>query len=188
MRDLLRVAAVAVVMAGVGTSDGAAQKKAEKVVERAFGANSTDIGPVIGLGGIGSAGLSFGGRFERAIKRLPNLGDGILALQVSADYYSYSTKFATIDYKFKYIPIGVTANYHIKVNDAKFDPFVGLGVGYSIVSGSYSGVGASASAAYFIGRAGLRYYMASGVAIYGDVGAGAATLNAGLMFKLSGNK
>ncbi len=184
MRDMMRAAAVVAVLVVIGSGAAMAQKK----TDRAFGVNSTDIGPVIGLGGIGSAGLSFGGRFERAIKALPNLGDGILALQLSADYYSYSNTFATVGYKFKYIPIGATANYHIKVNDSKFDPFVGLGIGYAIVSSSYAGVGGSASAAYFIGRAGLRYYMASGVALYGDVGAGAATLNAGLMFKLSGNK
>ena len=160
---------------------------AQKTSGGGFREGSTDIGPVIGLGGIGGT-LSFGGRFERAIKRLPDLGDGVLAFQLSADYYSFSNTFGTVGYKFKYIPIGATANYHIKVNDSKFDPFVGAGLGYAIVSSSYSGVGGSASALYFIGRAGLRYYMANGVALYGDVGAGAATLNAGVMFRMSGNK
>ena len=30
--------------------------------------------------------------------------------------------------------------------------------------------------------------MANGVALYADVGAGAATLNAGVMFRMAGNK
>ena len=183
MRQVMRGAAVVAILVAAGSSGALAQKKSGG----GFGVGSTDIGPVIGLGGIGSAGLSFGGRFERAIKQLPNLGDGVLAIQLSADYYSFSNTFATVGYKFKYIPIGATANYHIKVNDSKFDPFVGVGLGYAIVSSSYSGAGASASALYFIGKAGLRYYMANGVALYADVGAGAATLNAGLMFRMAGN-
>lgn len=184
MRQVMRGAAVVAILVAAGSSGALAQKKSGG----GFGVGSTDIGPVIGLGGIGSAGLSFGGRFERAIKQLPNLGDGVLAIQLSADYYSFSNTFATVGYKFKYIPIGATANYHIKVNDSKFDPFVGVGLGYAIVSSSYSGAGASASALYFIGKAGLRYYMANGVALYADVGAGAATLNAGVMFRMAGNK
>lgn len=184
MRQVMRGAAVVAILVAAGSSGAMAQKKSGG----GFGVGSTDIGPVIGLGGIGSAGLSFGGRFERAIKQLPNLGDGVLAIQLSADYYSFSNTFATVGYKFKYIPIGATANYHIKVNDSKFDPFVGVGLGYAIVSSSYSGAGASASALYFIGKAGLRYYMANGVALYADVGAGAATLNAGVMFRMAGNK
>ena len=181
MRQVMLGAAVVAILVAAGSSGALAQKKSGG----GFGVGSTDIGPVIGLGGIGSAGLSFGGRFERAIKQLPNLGDGVLAIQLSADYYSFSN---TGGFKLKYIPIGATANYHIKVNDSKFDPFVGVGLGYAIVSSSYSGAGASASALYFIGKAGLRYYMANGVALYADVGAGAATLNAGVMFRMAGNK
>ena len=185
MRHTIRVLAVAAVLAAVGTSGAVAQKKAGG----GFREGSTDIGPVVGLGGIGSAGLSLGGRFERAIKRLPNLGDGVLALQLSADYYSYSNTISTVGYSFKYIPIGATANYHIKVNDTKFDPFIGAGLGYLVVSSSFNGTGFSnGSGIYFVGRAGLRYYMTNGVALYGDVGAGAATLNAGVMFRMSGSK
>lgn len=185
MRQQLQAVAVAAVLVAASASVAMAQKNSGG----GFNERSTDIGPVIGLGGIGSAGLSFGGRFERAIKRLPDLGDGVLALQLSADYYSYSNTIGTVGYNFKYIPIGATANYHIKVNNTKFDPFVGAGLGYLVVSSSFNGTGYSnGSGIYFVGRAGLRYYMANGVALYGDVGAGAATLNAGVMFRMSGNK
>ena len=75
------------------------------------------------------------------------------------------------------------------MNDSKFDPFVGAGLGYLVVSSSFNGTGYSnGSGIYFVGRAGLRYYLANGVKLYGDVGAGAATLNAGVMFRMSGNK
>ncbi len=184
MGQVIRAVAVAAVWVAVGSSGALAQKSGG-----GFREGSTDIGPVVGLGGIGGAGLSFGGRFERAIKRLPDLGDGVLALQLSADYYSNSNTIGTVGYSFKYIPIGATVNYHIKVNDSKFDPFVGAGLGYLVVSSSFNGTGYSnGSGIYFVGRAGLRYYLANGVALYGDVGAGAATLNAGVMFRMSGNK
>ena len=87
----------------------------------------------------------------------------------------------------KYIPIGVTANYHFKLDDAKIDPFVGLGLGYQIITCDAPGLPGgycSNSAVYFIGRAGARYFFNPKMAAYGDVGAGASTLSLGLMFKL----
>jgi hypothetical protein len=144
----------------------------------------TDIGPVVGIGGIGGAGLSFGGRFERAIKTLPNLGDGTLGIEGSVDYWSYNDRFINIDYGFRYIAFGGTANYHFKVKtNPKVDPFLGLGLGFNSVSSDY--VSAS-SGVYFIGRAGIRYFYKPKLALYADAGAGASTLNFGLMFKLSG--
>lgn len=143
----------------------------------------TDVGPVIGIGNIGSASVSFGGRFERAIKELPDLGDGILGIMVGAEYYSWSTQ----NFSWRYIPIGATANYHFNIENEKFDPFLGLGLGYSIISCDWEGVGVdvcSNSALYFIGRAGGRYFFSPSMAMYADVGAGAATLNVGVMFRL----
>jgi hypothetical protein len=146
----------------------------------------TDIGAVVGIGGLNGASLSLGGRFEHAFMALPDLGNGTLGIMVSADYYSFSYLSY---YSYKYIPIGVTANYHFKLESTKFDPFVGLGLGYNIVSVSCGGVVGGcgnyySSAIYFIGRLGARYFFSDNMALYADVGAGAATLNAGLMFKL----
>jgi hypothetical protein len=42
----------------------------------------------------------------------------------------------------------------------------------------------SNSALYFIGRAGIRYFYKPNMALYADAGAGAATLNVGVTFKL----
>ena len=149
-----------------------------------FGLGHTDIGPTVGLGGIGSAGLSLGARFERAIKYLPNLGKGTLGIQVGADYYHYSDSFGATNYGFTFIPIGATLNYHVHLNDGKFDPFVGAGLGYAIFSSSFTGTGGAGGGIYFIGRAGLRYFVSNGMALYGEVGAGAATINAGMMFRM----
>jgi hypothetical protein len=181
----MRRISISTLMAGFLAAAAATAAEAQKPAAQAggFGLGYTDLGPTVGLGGLGDAGLSFGGRFERAIKALPNLGNGILAFQLSADYYHYSADVLAVDYGFSYIPIGATANYHIHVNNRKFDPFVGAGLGYSIVSTSFAGN--TGSGFYFIGRGGLRYYMSSGLALYGDVGAGAATLNLGVMFRMA---
>lgn len=150
----------------------------------------TDIGVVVGLGNIGDASASFGGRFERIFKELPGLGDGLLGIGVSADYYGYSNKFLSYGYDFSIIPIGATANYHFKLENKKIDAFVGAGLGYEILNCSYNGPGISNadfcgnSAIYFIGRVGGRYFFSPNMALYGDAGAGAATLNVGLTFKL----
>jgi hypothetical protein len=153
-----------------------------------FGAGYTDVGPTLGLGGIGGASASFGGRFEHAIKPLPDMGNGFLGIEASFDYYSYSNDFVNFHYSYKYIPIGVTANYHFKLDEPKIDPFVGLGLGYQIITCDFTGIGNNAcsnSAIYFIGRAGARYFFSPKMAAYADVGAGAATFNVGLMFKLN---
>lgn len=140
-----------------------------------------DIGPTVGFGGIGGAGLAFGGRFERAIKALPDLGDGVLGIEASIDYWSYEDRFASLDYDFRYISIGVTANYHFQVkSNPKVDPFLGVGLGNSSVSTDYTG--SYGSGIYFIGRAGVRYFLQPRLALYADAGAGASTLNVGATF------
>ena len=160
----------------------------------------TDVGGVIGLGGIGGANFSIGGRFEKVFKKLPDLGDGLLGIGVSADVYSYDFGPGSL----RYIPIGATANYHFKLDPKKkLDVFLGAGLGYSLLSCSgLAAIGAAdfeervvsqvptvsasvASAAagscgtfgsnlYFIGRAGGRYFLKPNLAVYGDLGAGAA--------------
>jgi hypothetical protein len=154
--------------------------------DRTLNVGYTDIGVVIGLGNIGDAGIAIGGRFERIIRELPSLGTGTLGIQVAADMYSYDVPFGG---SFRYIPIGATANYHFNLENKKIVPFVGLGLGYSILSCSYEdsffGVDLCPnSGIYFIGKAGARYFLNDNLALYGDVGAGAATINLGVTFKL----
>lgn len=152
-----------------------------------FKVGYTDVGPTIGLGGIGSAGLAFGARFERGIKALPDFGNGVLGIQASLDTWNYNDNFTGGAYDFRYVSIGVTANYHFQVKDKpKLDPFLGLGLGNSSVSTDYAGD--YSSGIYFIGRAGLRYFYTPRLAMYADVGAGAAALNAGVTFGLGGGK
>ena len=153
----------------------------------------TDVGGVIGFGAVGS-GLSFGGRFERAIKELPDLGGGTLGIAVSVDYHSYGQDYIGYSWSYKFIPIGVTANYHFNLENKKIVPFLGLGLGYTAVTCSFEGLGVSGndlcgydSGIRFIGRAGARYFFKENMALYGDAGTageGGSALNVGLTFKL----
>jgi hypothetical protein len=151
-----------------------------------FAIGFTDIGAVVGLGGLGDASLSFGGRFERGLRAAPEgLGTGVLGLQFGADYYSWSGP----GWDYSYIPVGATVNYHFNLENDRLDPFLGLGLGFQIVSCNYQGAfdycSGYSSGIYPIGRAGLRYFLSPNLALYGDLGAGAATFNAGATFKVS---
>lgn len=177
---------LAVVVAGVALLAASSQQLSAQVT-----LGYTDVGGVIGLGNVGNANIAFGGRFEKVFKKLPDLGDGLLGIGVSADYYSYSSSAGSFSSSVKVIPIGATANYHFKIDPAKkLDAFVGAGLGFQSVSCTYNGPGGSSSnfcsnsALYFIGRLGGRYFLKPNLALYGDAGAGAATVSVGLTFKL----
>lgn len=180
----LALAAACLAMAAV---PGAAQTRS---ASGGFATGYTDIGAVVGVGGLNGASASFGGRFEHAFKNLPDLGNGTLGIQVGAEWYSWSyNPIPGYSYSVSYIPIFGTLNYHFKLDDPKWDPFVGAGLGYYIVNCSSSGVGFNgacnySSALYFVGRAGGRYFFSPKMAAYADVGAGGAALNIGLTFKL----
>jgi hypothetical protein len=165
-----------IVLAGVAVSAQTVE------AQEGFTLDYTDIGFTVGLGGIGDASLAIGLRAEKAFKQVADLGDGVIGIQIGGDYYSWSGG----GFSWSYIPIGVTANYHFPLDNKKIDPFLGLGLGYSIISCDYDGPFGndlcSNSALYFIGRAGGRYFFRDKMALYGDVGAGAATINIGLMF------
>lgn len=179
MRSLGYAVRLVALASAVGASAGQAQ---------GIGLGFTDLGGVVGLGGLGGASLAFGGRFEKVIKPLPDLGDGLLGIQVGADWWSWNYDyFQGNSSSVSYIPIGVTANYHFKMENKKFDPFVGAGLGFYIVSepSGYTGAGYN-SGLYFIGVIGMRYFLNDNMAFYADAGAGAGSLHVGLSWKLGG--
>ena len=158
----------------------------------------TDFGPVIGLGGLGGADIAIGGRFEKAIKQLPDLGNGIIGIQASVDWYSFDQRFLGFgsSFGYTYVPISVIANYHFQIQtNKKWDPFVGIGLGYQRVSydceingidycdDDLYGGGDYGSGLYFVGRVGVRYFWRPRLALYADAGAGAANLHVGVMYK-----
>ncbi|MEO7189697.1 MAG: hypothetical protein ABI051_01425 [Vicinamibacterales bacterium] len=164
-----------------------ARAAAAAAADEGFTVGYTDIGPVIGLGGIGDAGVSIGARFEHGFKQLPDLGNGILGIEASFDHYSYD--YVGGGNGFSFTPIGVTVNYHFQLDNKKWDPFVGLGLGDYFVTKpdvcKAAGVSCSFnSGVYVIGRLGVRYFYRPNMAFYGDVGAGAGALHVGVMFNL----
>ncbi len=157
---------------------------ARPAAAQGYGAGYMDIGPVIGFGGLGTgSSVDIGGRFEKALKPMPSLGNGMLGIQIGGDYYSWGPS----GYSVKVYSVQGTVNYHFKLSDPKLDPFVGLGLGFSHASCPDFGFGYSCSASKidFVGHAGVRYFFAPKIAVYGDVGAsGASTIALGVMFKL----
>ena len=151
------------------------------------GMGYSDIAAVVGLGGIGEASIALGGRYEKIIKSLPDMNDGLLGLRIGADWYSFSVSAGGESYSWSYIPISGSVNYHFKMENKKFDPFVGAGLGFYIVS-EPSGYPGSAfnSGLYFIGVIGMRYFLSEKMAFYADAGAGAGALHVGLSWKLGG--
>lgn len=139
-----------------------------------------DVGPALGLGGVAGVGTSIGARLEKGIKTLPSMGDGILGIQAFAQFASLDRFTIGGSWFF----LGATANYHFKMNDTKFDPFLGLGLGYSNFSWDVDCTGCSSSTINFAGRLGARYFFAEKLAGYADVGTGGSTINLGVMFKL----
>jgi hypothetical protein len=172
----------------VGASVASAQDDGFKVT-------TTDVGPVIGVGGLSGAGVGFGGRFEKGFKELPNLKNGVLGIGVSVDYYSFGNTLGLFGFDYKVVPIAVTVNYHYPLDNKKIDPFFGAGLGYEhfSISGpscTYLGVdlckdAGYSSGVYFVGHAGIRYFWQPKMALYADVGSGTGSLHLGIMFKLS---
>jgi hypothetical protein len=148
-----------------------------------FGVGYFDVGPVLGLGGVGDASVSIGGRAEYGFKALPDLGNGVLSFGVGVDHYSYNQ----FNFGFSYTPISATVNYHFHLDNRAVDPFIGVGLGDYIVTEPSNCPGCSFnSGIYIVGRIGVRYFITPSIAAYADAGAGAGSLHVGLMFKLKG--
>lgn len=202
MRTMTRVVALATVLAFVPATNvhsqaKAAAKPATSSSGEGFGLGYTDLGPVIGFGGLSYGGsVAIGGRFEHAIKAVPDMGNGMLGIQVGLSYYSSSQSGGGCSWNVSAMPIGGTVNYHFHMEEKKWDPFVGLGLGYvnySAGSGcifggvNYGGSSSYNSGLFFTGRVGVRYFVSPKVALYGDLGAGSfGALNLGAMFKVGG--
>jgi len=176
MRRNCLIGAVVLALSVAGASGASAQTTG-------FTDHYFDVGPVIGIGSIGSAGISYGGRAEFGFKQLPNLGNGVLSIGLSVDHYSYNA-FA---YGFSYTPFSGSVNYHFHLMNAQIDPFVGIGLGdYFVSTPSNCNLCSYNSGVYFIAHGGLRYFMTPNLALYGDVGSGTGALHVGVMFKVKG--
>jgi len=184
IRYAFTATAVAATVAALAQTAAAQAKPAST----GFGSGYTDIGPTVGFGNVGQASAAYGARFERAFKPLPDY-DGLLGIQASIDYYSYSTPFGGTRWNYKYMPVGVTVNYHFNVDYPPLDLFLGAGVGYAARSCGVTGTSAADDCGYSsgvngIGRVGGRFFFTSRVSAYVDASTSGAAVNTGLMLKL----
>jgi hypothetical protein len=145
---------------------------------RAFSVGYTSVGPTIGIGGLHGAALAFGGRIEHGVKALPGFGNGVLGIEVSADVHE--TRAPADGVRRRYVPLGVTANYHFILNDRRIDPFVGIGVGYLFASASAESE-ESARPVSFLRRAGIRWRLTPLLSLYAEAGTGGPMASGGVM-------
>jgi hypothetical protein len=177
---LRKLVGIAVVVASIAGFAGSAAGQGSKVSP-----GSLDLAGVMGIGETGDAGFSGGVRLEHGWR---TMGSGNLGLQLSGDFYWWSYG---LGYKWYVLPLGINANYHFPVASERFDPFIGVGVGYTIANCSWGpGVWGRCEGAeseiYPIARLGTRLFVSDVTAIYVDAGLGASTVSAGLSFRLKG--
>lgn len=157
--------------------------------ETGFLIGQYSLGAVAGAGGINGASLSYGVRFEKAVAPLEDLGDATFGVMLVADRYSYRLSSAGHSYRIAHTTISAVANYHLYVENKRWDPFVGLGLGHLDISEKALDFGApipiaSSAGVFFVFRAGFRYYFTPRIAGYVDAGSGGGSLNGGVMFTL----
>jgi hypothetical protein len=121
------------------------------------------LGPEIALPlGFAGGGVLIGANGEVAVTRGGTLGSGRLAIAFGLDYWGASSGGVNV----AIIPIHGLVNYHFAIADTKeWDPYVGIGLGYAIVSVSgTAGNGTAASGVFVDIDAGARYWFSPTVA------------------------
>lgn len=160
---------------------------AEATMTEGFTEGSVYAGPRITLsGGYGGA---IGLHVERAIAApRMNVAKGRLGVGASIDVYSYSDAAFGTRWSYRVIPITATANYHFTLQNSRIDPFVGVVIGYSIVStsvdGPMPGDNSAGASAFGVGlQWGARYFVKPNLAVQAQTGLGYGALGLGVAWK-----
>lgn len=151
-----------------------------------FAAGQKNLGVHVGLSGVGTA-PSFGVNGDLAFSDRVSVG-------AWADTWGYgeSLSIGSDSYRWdvRYIALAGTSAYHFPIDDQpKLDPFVGVSVGYFIVSAEGSGAGGivyggDSSRAFVGGFAGIRYAFRERLNGVARAGFGASHLTLGLDYRL----
>ena len=120
--------------------------------------------------------------FEKAVSEKVSVG-GIIAYSSANENLGFSND----DAKYTYLLIGARGNYHFATSE-KFDPYVGLTLGYNKVSAklssTFSNYKVKASALIFGGQIGANYYFSPKFGAFAELGYGIGILTIGITAKL----
>ncbi|MDY0083085.1 MAG: hypothetical protein RBR74_07885 [Ignavibacteriaceae bacterium] len=153
-----------------------------------FSPNKHHLGPSVGFSFLGST-PQFGLNYEYGM----DVKDfGLIGIGGIARYWSYSEGAGSWGWKYTDILIGVQANYHFKISDGKFDPWLGVTLAYDAGSVSWDGPSGQSFATptyggmFFGGNAGARYWFSPAIAVAARLGFGSlgyGGLDLGVDFK-----
>ncbi len=149
-------------------------------------------GAHVGLSGVGSA-LTLGLDYERGVTQVGEVGPGIIGVGGLFDYFSYGyNDYGLSDIgSWTYIDLGVSGMYHFVLQNRKWDPFVGLVLGYEVASWSwkngygteYGWLSPTAGGFGIGGSAGVRYFFNDNWMAQARVGFGFYVLAVGVDYK-----
>jgi len=144
------------------------------------------LGVHVGMSGVGSA-AAIGVNGELAYNDRISLG-------AWADTWSYGEDYATgvgaYSWNVRYVALAATGAYHFPIeSNRKIDPFLGLALGYFVVSTKAEGFGGvdytgDASRMFLGGFGGARYFFKENLSGVARVGFGASYLTLGVDFRL----
>jgi outer membrane protein W len=141
----------------------------------------------------GLSGYSFSGFGPVAVSYERGITDNI-GLGVQLGYSSYGGTWlqSGYDYSYRYSTLSIMARgaYHFNVRNRNFDPYIGIGLGYSNFNVNYTSdspgfnsaasdisIGSPLTYQLFVGA---RYMFNDNFGIYGEAGYGLSLLNVGL--------
>ncbi len=144
------------------------------------------LGAHVGVSGVGSA-AAVGVNGEVAYNDRVGIGGWL-------DTWGYGESFGTVggnvSWNVRYVAVAGTGSYHFPIESSpKLDPFLGLALGYYVVSSEARGTsgvtyGGDASRVFLGGFGGLRYKFKETLAGLARVGFGASYLTLGVDFAL----
>ncbi len=144
-------------------------------------------GAHVGLSGVGSA-LTLGLDYERGITQPGEVGPGIIGIGGLFDYFTYGADEYAYGGSWTYIDFGVSGMYHFVLQDKKWDPFLGLVLGYEVASwkwnNAYAGLYSPSAGGFTLGgSAGVRYFFNDNWAAQARVGFGFYILAVGVDYR-----
>ncbi|MGH7460721.1 MAG: hypothetical protein ACREMA_06790 [Longimicrobiales bacterium] len=144
-----------------------------------FASSQKYLGAHLGMSGVGSA-AAIGVNGEMSYNE--NIGIGFLV-----DTWSYGYSAGGFDSSVRYMSFAGTGAYHFPIKTApKWDPFVGVAVGYFIVNyeSDFGDFDVDGNRIYLGGFGGARYFFKPSVTGVARLGFGASYLSLGVDFKL----